>query len=452
MPDIQQVVVVGGNAGGMTAASAIVRGTDGAHRVVAFERGRHTSYSNCGIPYFIGGIADSLDSLVARRPEQHRARGIDVRTGHEVLAVDTAARRVQVRDPEGKVKTEPYDQLVLAPGAKPLAPDLPGIDSAGVHGVTDLESAIAIRHAAETSRSRRAVVVGGGYIGLEMAEALLRRGLDVSLVERGPEVMSTLDPDMGGRVSEALRRLGVHLYLNESVQEFENEHGHVRAVRTDRRVLEADLVVLGLGVRPNTDLAQRAGIPLGPTGAIAVNPRQQTRVEGVWAAGDCAESWHLVSRQPVNIALGTVANKQGLVAGINLAGGYATFPGVVGTAVSQICAYEVARTGLRESDIAPLGLECRSAIVKSKTRASYFPGPEDIWVKLVAERGTGRLLGAQIVGREGAAKRIDVLACALHANWTVHDVVNLDLSYAPPYSGVWDPVQQAARVLARELA
>jgi NADPH-dependent 2,4-dienoyl-CoA reductase/sulfur reductase-like enzyme len=263
-----------------------------------------------------------------------------------------------------------------------------------------------------------------------------------------PQVMGTLDPDMGALVSDALRNIGVALYLEESLESFEVSRGRVRGVVSDQRTLPADVVVLGLGVRPNSTLAGEAEVPLGERGAIKVNERMQTAVEGVWAAGDCVESFHLVSRKPFYVALGTVANKQGRVAGVNLGGGYATFPGVVGTAVSKVCAVEVARTGLQESEIQRLGWEYISAKIESKTRAGYYPGAGPITVKVLAEKGSGRLLGGQIVGIEGAAKRIDVLATALHAGFTVQEMLHLDLSYAPPYSPVWDPVLIAARKAA----
>jgi NADPH-dependent 2,4-dienoyl-CoA reductase/sulfur reductase-like enzyme len=303
----------------------------------------------------------------------------------------------------------------------------------------------------DTEKPKKAVVIGGGYIGLEMAEALIMRGLDVSLVEQASQVMNTLDPDMGALVSDALMHVGVNLFREETYQGIEVSDGRVRAVVTNHRTIPADIVILGLGVRPNTELASRAGIALGVRDAIKVNDRMQTAIPGVWAAGDCAESFHLVSRRPVHIALGTIANKQGRVAGINLGGRYATFPGVVGTAVSKICAVEVARTGLQEREIMSLGLEYMVGRIESTTRASYYPHAGKITVKALAEKGSGRLLGAQIVGVEGAAKRIDIFATALHAGLTVEDMINLDLSYAPPYSGVWDPVHLAVRRAAAVL-
>lgn len=372
--------------------------------------------------------------------------GIDARVLHEVTEIDLKNRRVLVRSiREKKQWREPFDHLVIATGAVPVCPALPGVDARGIYGLHSLESGIRVRKAVDRDRPKKAVVIGGGYIGLEMAEAMLLRGLDVSLVEQAAEVMNTLDPDMGALVSESLLKVGVKLFRGETFEGAEVSGGRVRAVLTDRRALPADIVILGLGVQPHTELAERAGMDLGVRKAIRVNDRMQTRIPGIWAAGDCAESFHLVSRRPVHIALGTIANKQGRVAGINLGGGYATFPGVLGTAVSKICDMEVARTGLQEKEIRALGLEYAAGRIESTTRAGYYPNSGKITVKALAEKGSGRLLGAQIVGVEGAAKRIDVFATALHAGFTVQDMIHLDLSYAPPYSGVWDPVHLAVR-------
>ena len=384
---------------------------------------------------------------MAVTPEAFRRDyGIDARTLHEVREIDLKSRRVLVLSrSDNREWWEPFDQLLIATGALPFCPDVPGAGSPGIYGVHSLQSGIAVRKVIDTENPKKAVVIGGGYIGLEMAEALVMRGLEVSLVERASQVMGTLDPDMGSIVSDALISAGVTLFREESLQAFEVSGSRLRAVVTDRRTLPADIVILGLGVRPNTELAARAGIPLGVRDAVKVNDRMQTAVEGVWAAGDCAESFHLVSRRPVHIALGTIANKQGRVAGINLGGGYSTFPGVVGTAVSKICEWEVARTGLQEREIKAIGLDYVTARIESTTRANYYPNAGPITVKALAEKGCGRLLGGQIVGIEGAAKRIDIFATALHAGFNVGEMINLDLSYAPPFSHVWDPVQIAAR-------
>jgi NADPH-dependent 2,4-dienoyl-CoA reductase/sulfur reductase-like enzyme len=396
-------------------------------------------------------VVDDADTLIAVTPETFRKeRNIDARILHEVTEIDLKGRRVRVRRlDEAKEWWESFDQLMIATGAIPIRPEVPGVDAQGIYGVNTLQSGIEVRRVIDQQAPKRAAIIGGGYIGLEMAEALIRRGMEVALIERASQVMNTLDPDMGELVSEALMAVGVTLYREESLQGFEVSQGRLQAVVTDKRTVPADIVILGMGVRPNATLAKEGGIELGEKGAIAVNERMQTNVDGVWAAGDCAQSFHLVSRRPFYVALATVANKQGHVAGINIGGGSAAFPGVVGTAVSKICAVEVARTGLQERELKELGWEYVSGRIESSTRAGYYPGAGPITVKAFAEKGSGRLLGGQIVGLEGAAKRIDILATALHAGLTVQEMGNLDLSYAPPYAPVADPVLVAVRQVAK---
>ncbi|MBL3592552.1 MAG: FAD-dependent oxidoreductase [Synergistaceae bacterium] len=449
----KRLIVVGGDAAGMSAASQLRR-LDRDREIVVFEKGPHTSYAACGIPYFVAGLIEKPEQLIARTPETFREKyDIDARTLQEVMAVDCRGKTVQITDHrEGRSYSMEFDDLLIATGALPFKPDVPGIDSDGVFGVNTLESGIALERFLRERRPTRAIVVGGGYIGLEIAEALnCHRGLKVTLVERAPQVMGTLDPDMGALVGDAISDVGIDLRLGETLQAVETAGGKIRAVVTDKGEIETDLVVLGLGVRPNTALAAEAGLALGVRDAIRVDDRMATPTPSVWAAGDCAETFHLVSRQPFHVALGTVANKMGRVAGINLAGKSARFPGVVGTAVSKICKYEVARTGLLEAEAKKLDLDYSAATIKTRTRAGYYPGAGRIHVKLLAENGTGRLLGGQIVGVEGAAKRIDVLAACLHGQKTVQDLVDMDLSYAPPFSPVWDPVQIAARALLKEV-
>lgn len=444
----EKLVVIGGDAAGMTAASQArkLRGPDELE-IVALERGHFTSYSACGIPYFVSGAIEDFDSLIVRTPQEFRDKqAIDARVRHEVTAIDLDRRVVMVTDLEAhRSYEESFDQLLIATGSHPLRPRLPGVDANGVFGVQTLDDGVDIDQAVERDRPERAVVVGGGYIGLEMAEALVVKGLDVSLVELAPQPMSGLDPDMGEWVARGVRDLGIELFTSEPLTAIDTEGGHVSAVVTANRTLPADIVILGLGTRPNVDLAEKAGIPIGPSGGIVVDQKMRTKVEGVWAAGDCAEKFHRISHMPVAVALGTHANKEGRVAGLNLGGSYATFPGVVGTAVSKVCDLEVARTGLKESEAEEAGFEFVTGVVDSTTRAGYFPGATEIKTKLLAERRSGRLLGAQIVGREGAAKRIDVLATALWNDMTVVEILQLDLSYAPPFAPVWDPVLIAAR-------
>ncbi|MBW8485673.1 FAD-dependent oxidoreductase [Actinomadura parmotrematis] len=446
----ERLLVIGGDAAGMTAASQARRLRDRADlEIVAVERGHFTSYSACGIPYYVGGDVADAGDLVARTPEEHRAKGIDVRPATEAVEIDTGRGRVRLRDLATGAETwEGYDRLVVATGSVPTRPDLPGADAEGVHGVQILDDGLAIRRVLERDRPARAVVVGGGYIGLEMAEALVKQGLNVSLVDGAEQPMRTLDPEMGALVADALRGIGVELHLGERVEGFETTGGRVTAVTTAERTLPADIVVLGLGVRPNVGLARAAGIEIGTVGGIVTDRRMRTGTDGVWAAGDCVQTRHLVSGEPVAIALGTHANKQGRVAGIDIGGGYATFPGVVGTAVSKVCHVEVARTGLNEREAAAAGFATVTATIESTTRAGYHPGATKIRARLVAERRSGRLLGGQIVGEEGAAKRIDGLAIALWNGMTVEQMTGLDLAYAPPFAPVWDPVLVAARKAA----
>jgi NADPH-dependent 2,4-dienoyl-CoA reductase/sulfur reductase-like enzyme len=443
----ERLVVVGGDAAGMSAASQARRrrGPEDL-QIVAFEKGHYTSYSACGIPYYIGGVVTDFDKLIARTPERFRDKySIDARTRHEVVEIDLDRRAVRVR-PEGDSESwAGFDQLVVATGAVPLRPRLRGADAGNIFGVQVLDDGVAISKALEHNTPKTAVIVGGGYIGLEMAEAFLLRGLDVSLVEMASQPMSVLDPDMGELVGDAMRDMGIAVYTDEAVEGFEARNGDVAAVVTEQRTLPADIVVLGLGVRPNSELANEAGIPIGPSGGVEVDRRMRTTVDGVWAVGDCAEKFHRISGKPVSIALGTHANKEGRVAGINIGGDYATFPGVLGTAVSKVCDVEMGRTGLTESDAAEAGFKPVGVVVDSISRAGYYPDAARLKTKLVVEQGSGRLLGAQIVGREGAAKRIDVLATALWAEMTVDEIMTLDLSYAPPFSPVWDPVLIAAR-------
>lgn len=437
----RRLLVIGGDAGGM-AAAAVARRRGPDLEIVAIEQGHYTSYSACGIPYVVGGDVWSLDELVVRSPQQFRDQlRIDMRTGHRALAIDLDKGSVEIRNvAQDRTYRLGFDLLHIATGAKPRRPRIPGIDGPQVYGVQTLEDGAALLAAIKSGDGHRVVVVGGGYIGLELAEAFIKRQAEVAVIEAGDEVMGTLDPDMGALVSAALRQHGVTVYTGEAVSGIEPG-----AVTTSQRTVPADIVVLGLGVEPNTALAVEAGITTGVHQAIAVNSRQQASVEVVWAAGDCCQSRSIVTGEAMHIALGTVANKQARVAGINMAGGYATFPGVVGTAITKLCSLEVGRTGLNEREAKHAGLEYVVAKIESTTRAGYYPGAGAITVKLLAERRTGRVLGGQVVGQEGTAKRIDVLATAITAAMSAEDVLYLDLSYAPPMSPVWDPVQEAAR-------
>lgn len=437
----QRLVVVGGDAGGMAAISqvrALAPDTD----ITALERGRWTSYSACGIPYVLSGEVDDVEALVARSPAEHRARHrVDVRTGHEAMAIDCAGGRIEMRDHHhDRTYRLGFDQLLLGTGASAIVPALPGVDLPFVHVARTLDDAARLQAVSAGVAGTDVVVVGGGYLGVELAEAMVMRGARVVLVDHNLEVMPSLDPDIGALVSRAMRAAGVQVRTGIEITGI--EPGVVRSTGGDH---PADLVLLSAGVRPNAELAAGAGIALGVAGAVAVDRRQRTSADSVWAAGDCATSVHRVTGQPAWIALGTHANKQARVAGINIGGGYATFPGVLGTAITKFCGTEIARTGLNQREAAAAGFAHSVATIEATTRAGYYPGAEPMTVRFVVERGAGRLLGAQIVGGNGAGKRIDTCATALAAAMTVEEILGLDLAYAPPFSGAWDPVLVAAR-------
>ncbi|MFD5507754.1 FAD-dependent oxidoreductase [Streptomyces sp. NPDC127051] len=455
----ERLVVVGGDAAGMSAASQARRLKGPAElEITAFERGHFTSYSACGIPYWIGGQVPGRDDLIARTPEEHRARDIDLRMRTEVVELDLTGGRVRTRDLDsGSEAWTGYDKLVLATGARPVRPRLPGIGAHGVHGVQTLDDGQRLMASLELTeglertegaQGRRAVVVGAGYIGVEMAEALVARGYEVTVLHRGQQPMATLDPDMGALVHAAMNRMGIRTVSGAEVTKIlTDDQGAVRAVATAAGdEYPADVVVLGIGVEPRTALARAAGLPLGESGGILTDLSMRVRGhENIWSGGDCVEVLDLVAGSMRHIPLGTHANKHGQVIGSGVGGGYATFPGVVGTAVSKVCDLEIARTGLRERDALAAGLRFVTATINSTTTAGYYPTAADMTVKMLAELRTGRLLGVQIVGGAGSAKRVDIAAVALTAGMTVDQVVSLDLGYAPPFSPVWDPVLVAAR-------
>lgn len=448
-----EIVVIGADAAGASAASGIKRGLKEDAHVLVLERQQWTSYAACGIPFWVSGEIPEMEALIARSPEKHRANGLDLRTGVEAINIDPQAQTVTARDLEsGEETVYPYDHLVIGTGAVPLRPPIPGIDLPGVHGVQTLDGGQAVLDSLEL-QPKRAVVIGAGYIGIEMAEAMCTREIPVTVLDMSPEPMSTLDPDMGALIHESMTARDIPYHGSEPVRSIEaGDDGRVVAVVTDRGRYDADIVLLGMGVRPNSDLAQAAGLPVGDKGGILTD--EHMRVQGwdnIWSGGDCVEVVDRITGRRMHVALGTHANKHGRVIGANVVaavkgeGKQLTFPGVVGTAVTKVCDLEISRVGLREAEAIELGFDAVAATVKSLTRAHYYPGGGRVNVKVIAERGTGRLLGVQIVGQPGAGKRIDVAATAIWNEMTVEEVTSLDLAYAPPFSPVWDPVQVATR-------
>lgn len=433
--------------------------------VVALDAGHHTSYSACGLPYWIAGDIGSADDIVARTAAEHRAAGIDLRLGTSAVDLDLSARTVTTDTGERLT----FDDVVLATGAAPLVPDwardarggpVPGVLPVKTpdDGAAWLELLVAgVPGDTGPVRPRTAVVVGGGYIGIEMAEALVRRGLDTTIVTRG-ELMSTLDGDMGARLRAEIEKAGVRTFCGGYVDDLDTHRdGRVRGVRADGHHVAADVVVLATGVRPRAELGEAAGLPVGTVGGYLPDARQRL-ADGVWAAGDCVETVTRTHGNRVFVPLGTHANKQGRVAGTNLAGGDATFAGVIGTAITRFVAggvhVEVGRTGPTSAQLADLGVETVSLVTESTTASGYMPEAAPIAVKVTAEASgphRGRLIAVQIVGGPGSAKRIDTAATAVWFGATVDDVAGMDLSYAPPLSPTWDPVQIACRRLADRL-
>lgn len=446
----ERLVVVGGDAAGMSAASqARRRRTPDDLEIVAYERSSWVSYAACGEPYHVAGHVDPLEALVARTPEQFAERDIAVHIRHEVTAIDPHTRTVTVhRLDDDTVFDDHYDHLLIATGAATTRPEITGHDLGGVHELRTLDDAAELRSVADAGPGS-VVIVGGGYIGLETAEAFKVRDWQVTVVTSDSTVLDRLlDDDMGDAVVEAMRSRGIQVVTGTRVSRILGVD-QVEAVEVGSGRIEATAVVLGLGSRPEVDLAAAAGIPLGPTGAIAVDATQRTSIDGVWAAGDCAEVAHRITGGPTNVHLGTIANKTGRVAGINLGGEQAMFPGALRTAITRVCDVEVAGTGFRMSEARAEGFDAVAGTAHGTTTAGYMPEARPMTIRAVVERGTERLLGAQIVGGPGAGKRIDVFATAIWNGMTASELEWTDLAYAPPFSGTWDLIAIAAREARR---
>jgi NADPH-dependent 2,4-dienoyl-CoA reductase/sulfur reductase-like enzyme len=443
----ERLVVIGGDAAGMSAAAQARRlRTADDLEIVVLEQGGDVSFSACGIPYWVGGLVPDRDRLIARTTGDFERHDITVHTGSRAEEIDLDAATVSAAGG----RRFHYDHLVVATGGRPTRPGIPGLDGDAVYGVHRLADGADIR-AAIAGGAKRAVVLGGGYIGLEMAEVLQTRGLEVTVVLADPFPMAQLDTDMSKLVCEAMGEMGFDMQTDQPVREIElDADGVTHAVLTDRGSYPADLVVLGLGMGPEVSLARAAGLELGPTGAIAVRRNQSTRAHPrVFAAGDCSETFNRITGEPAHVALGTHANKQGRIAGSVIGGRAARFAGVLGTAVTKVGDLEIGRTGLCTTQAEDNGYDYSTETIDATTRAGYYPGAEKITIKLLSERGSGLLLGAQVVGGPGSGKRIDVLATAIWAGMTAEELAGSDLSYAPPFSPTYDPVAVAARVVSR---
>ncbi len=451
-------VIIGGDAAGMSAAAKLKRSLPAAE-VIVFERGQHISYSACGMPYWIGGVLASDRQLMILTPEiARKRRHIDVRIRHEVTAIDPAHKTVSgVDHTTGDSFTQPYEKLLIATGARATRPPIPGLDLPGVFSLRSLADGQAIQAYLAEHAPQRVVLIGGGYIGLEMAEALRDRGLEVHLVELQPQIMPSFDADMIAPIVEHLAEHAVVLHTATTVTGI-SQQGAALTVHTDTgNDLPADLVVVGVGVRPNAELAAAAGLRLGESGAIHVDRSMRTSQPDIFAAGDCVEHYHLVLERAAYIPLATSANKGGRVAADNMLGDTAVLPGILGTAVVKVFDYTMAFTGLSEAEAKQSGRFgvdgefVGAARIENPDKTGYWPGAETLHVKLVFDRRDGRVLGGQLLGKAGVNKRIDIVATAITARMTVMDVGVLDLSYAPPYSPTYDPIQICANVALRDV-
>ncbi len=444
----ERLIVIGGVAAGLSGASKFRRLNSSA-AVDVFERGHHISYSACGIPYYLMGKAKQLDDLVVYNADFFRKkRDIQVHLHHEAEEILPSRRVVKIRDlKSGTTKEHPYTRLIIATGAAPVTPSLEGADLEGVYSLRDLSNAEAIKQYLHRYAPGNALVVGAGYIGMEMAEVFHSLGMNVTVVEMKPKIQEDLHEDLRSRVEETLAENGVRLITSRSIKRFEGSGRKVaRAVLSDGETIETGIVLLATGIRPETRTATGCGIETGATGAIRVNSRQETSVSGIYAAGDCAEHYHRILRRPAYIPLGTTANKQGKIAGANAAGFDHHFAGITGTSVFKVFDLTVARTGIDGETALKNGFAAETVSIRQSSKAFYFPGADKLSVALTGDSRTGKLLGVQMVGRDNVAKRIDSAAVALFNEMDVKSLYDLDLSYAPPFAPSWEGMHIAAEV------
>ena len=443
-----KVVIVGGVAGGATAAARLRR-LDETAEIVVFERSGFVSYANCGLPYYIGGVIEDEAELTLQTPESfYRRFRVQMKVHHEVTGIDRAAKTVTVHNLEtGETFTESYDKLLLAPGAKPTQPALPGTGLDRLFTLRTVEDTLCIRRFVDERHPRSVVLAGGGFIGLELAENLRELGLDVTIVQRPRHLMTPFDPDMAALLHAEVRAHGIHLALGHTVEGFAETDGGVQVLLKDEAPLQADMVVLAIGVTPDSHLAADAGLELGLKGSILVNDRMQTSDPDIYAVGDAVQVRQFVTGQPALIALAGPANKQGRIAADNMAGGNSRYKGSQGSSVLKVFSLTAATTGLSETAARKAGLDADAVVLSPMNHAGYYPGGHILTMKVVFERSTGRILGAQIVGAEGVDKRIDVLATAIRAGMNAYDLTELDLAYAPPYSSAKDPVNMAGYMI-----
>ncbi len=438
-----KAIVLGGVAAGMSAASKLKREKPDAE-IVVYERGNFLSYGACGLPYYIGGWNDDPGKLIARTQEQYEQSGIRTHLRHEALGVDAKAKRVQVKNHDtGAVFWDEYDVLMIGVGCQSAVPKVPGADLPSVFYVKTMEDGLLFHRVVRLQGVNEVVVVGGGYIGVEMSEAMLKLGKKVTLVEGAERLLTPFEPEFSEMAVQELERKGVTVRLGERVTAFAEEENR-RLVHTDGGHYGADLVLVAVGVVPATEFLKDTGIQMARNGALMVDRQQRTSLPDVFAAGDCAVCWHRVAGEDYFLPLGTVANKCGRIAGSNMAGGHEVFEGALGTAAIKVCELEMLRTGLSEADAKRKEIDYAAKLVVAHDHPAYYPNPVKLTIKLIYEKRSLRLLGANIAGEKGAVLRGDVFAAAIHAGMTCADLGMVDLAYAPPFATVWDAVNIAA--------
>ena len=447
----KRLLVIGGVAAGPKVAAKARRG-DPDMEIVVYQEEDEISYAGCGLPYYISGVIGERDDLISRTPGKFALEGIRILKNRRIENINVQNHVIfGQKIGSGESFTDHYDRLVIATGAYPIRPKIEGIDLNHIFYLRSIFDADAIFERIRTENIRNVVIAGGGYIGLEMAESLIHRGKNVTIVELAPQILTLFDEDFAGILRQYLEKKGVKVFTSEGIKALRGKEGKVTHVQTVSREIEADAVLMSLGIRPQVELAKQAGLRIGETGAIWINEKMETSAEGIYAAGDCVETTHLITGKKVWIPLGSTANKQGRVIGVNVCGGNATFLGVMGTTVFKTFDFNVAKTGLNMREAEKEGFHPIQAIVRGHDRAHYYPGRKESTLKVIADKETGRILGGQAIGEGPSDKFIDILAMALHAKMTCRELGNVDLAYAPPFSPVLSPIIVAANVIMNKL-
>ncbi|MFO7713810.1 FAD-dependent oxidoreductase [Desulfosarcina sp.] len=442
---MSRFLIIGGSDAGVSAALRI-KEIDPKAAVTVMAADAYPNFSICGLPFYLSGEVADWRTLAHRTAEEITRHGIDLLLDHRALAIDPQARQVQVRSSDGNNRRIGYGKLLIATGAESAKPPFEGLENPGVFFLRWMDDSFAVKGFMDQESPKRAVIIGGGYIGLEMADALTHKGMTVTLLEFAPEVLTTLDPELGALIRAELHAKGVRVITGQAVQRISRNGNELSVHAAAGDTVAADMVLVAAGARPATQLAQSAGIGLGAGKAILVDRHMATQTADIWAAGDCVQTWHRILERHVYMPLGTTAHKQGRVAGENMLGGACEFQGSLGTQVVKVLDRVAARTGLREIEAAEVGLDALTAPLTSWDHKVYYPGATALHIRLTGDRASGRLLGAQLVGHRESevSKRVDIVATALYHGMAVKELCDLDLSYTPPLSSPWDPVQMAA--------